>query len=127
MSLNLRHWLAERQIELAQLGHSHVQVAGVAFRIVQDMEVKSLTPFDISPLAEVLELPLTAAWQVAEPLSLLSVGLLRLLSRKKPLKRNEGTWLTFQIAYINALQGILEQESRLRRPWLDRARVPTAA
>jgi hypothetical protein len=127
MSLNLRHWLAERQIELAQLGHSHVQVAGVAFRIVQDMEVKSLTPFDISPLAEVLELPLTAAWQAAEPLSLLSVGLLRLLSRKKPLKRNEGTWLTFQIAYINALQGILEQESRLRRPWLDRARVPTAA
>lgn len=127
MSLNIRHWLAERQIELAVLARQagrqlpHALVASVAFRIVRDMEVKSLTPFDISALAEVLELPLGAASLAIEPIAQLSVWLLRILSRKKPLKRNEGTWLTFQVAYLNALKGILEQESHLRRPWLDRA------
>ncbi|MBD1899740.1 pentapeptide repeat-containing protein [Trichocoleus sp. DQ-A3] len=124
MSLSIRHWLAERNIELATLRHPGTQIAGIAFRIVRDMELKSLTPFDISVLAEVLELPLRAAWEVAGVASQLCVGLLRILSQKKPLKRNEGTWLTFQIAYLNALQGILEQESQLRRPWLSRAGVP---
>ncbi|MEP0803075.1 NACHT domain-containing protein [Funiculus sociatus] len=124
MSLSIRHWLAERQIELATLRHPGTQIAGIAFRIAQDMEVKSLTPFDISALAEVLELPLRTASLVAGVVSQLSVGLLHILSQKKPLKRNEGTWLTFQIAYINALQGILEQESLLRRPWLSRAGIP---
>lgn len=124
MSLSIRHWLAERHIELVQLGHPSVQIAGIAFRLAQDMEVKSLSPFAISALTDVLELPLKAAWQAAEPISKLSVGLLRILSRKKPLRRNEGTWLTFQIAYLNALQGILEQEAQLRRPWLNRAEVP---
>ncbi|MGQ4646542.1 pentapeptide repeat-containing protein [Lyngbya aestuarii] len=125
MSLSIRQWLADRHIELAQLEPSSAQITGIAFRIAQDMEVKSLNPFAISPLAEVLELPLKTVWQVAAPLSQLSVGLLRILSRKTPLKRNEGTWLTFQIAYLNALQGILKQESQLRRPWLNRAEVPT--
>ncbi len=124
MSLSIRYWLAERHIELAQLGHPSAPIAGIAFRIAQDMEVKSLSPFSISALTDVLELPLKAAWQAAEPISKLSVGLLRILSRKKPLRRNEGTWLTFQIAYLNALQGILEQEAQLRRPWLNRAEVP---
>ncbi len=124
MSLSIRHWLAERHIELVQLGHPSAQIAGIAFRLAQDMEVKSLSPFAISALTDVLELPLKAAWQAAEPISKLSVGLLRILSRKKPLRRNEGTWLTFQIAYLNALQGILEQEAELRRPWLNRAEVP---
>ncbi|HAJ61304.1 MAG TPA: hypothetical protein DCP31_20275 [Cyanobacteria bacterium UBA8543] len=124
MSLSIRHWLAERHIELVQLGHPSAQIAGIAFRLAQDMEVKSLSPFAVSALTDVLELPLTAAWQAAEPISKLSVGLLRILSRKKPLRRNEGTWLTFQIAYLNALQGILEQEAQLRRPWLNRAQVP---
>ncbi|HBB32466.1 MAG TPA: hypothetical protein DDZ80_21270 [Cyanobacteria bacterium UBA8803] len=124
MSLSIRHWLAERHIEIAQLGHPNAQIAGIAFRIAQDMEVKSLTPFSISSLTEVLELPFVAAGQVAPALSQLTVGLLRILSRKKPLRRNEGTWLTFQVAYLNALQGILEQESRLKRPWVNRAQVP---
>jgi len=126
MSLSIRHWLVERNIELAQLGHPSAQIAGIAFRIAQDMEVKSLNPFSISALTDVLELPLKAAWQVAEPISQLSVGLLRILSRKKPLRRNEGTWLAFQVAYLNALQGILEQEFLVARPWVDRASVPAS-
>ncbi len=124
MSLSIRHWLAERHIELAQLGHHSAQIGGIAFRIAQDMEVKSLTPFSISSLTDVLELPLKAAWQAAPAISQLSVGLLRILSRKKPLRRNEGTWLTFQVAYLNALQGILEQEALVGRPWINRAEVP---
>jgi uncharacterized protein YjbI with pentapeptide repeats len=124
MSLSIRHWLAERHIELAQLGHHSAQIGGIAFRIAQDMEVKSLTPFSISSLTDVLELPLKAAWQAAPAISQLSVGLLRILSRKKPLRRNEGTWLTFQVAYLNALQGILEQEALVGRPWVNRAEVP---
>ncbi|HEY9671139.1 MAG TPA: pentapeptide repeat-containing protein [Waterburya sp.] len=124
MSLSIRHWLAERHIERRQLGQDSAQIAGIAFRLAQDMEVKSLNPFAISALTDVLELPLKAAWEAAPAISQLSVGLLRILSRKKPLKRNEGTWLTFQIAYLNALQGILEQESQLRRPWVNRALVP---
>ncbi|MFP4123963.1 pentapeptide repeat-containing protein [Coleofasciculus sp.] len=126
MRLSIRHWLAERHIELAQLGQDNAQLAGIAFRIAQDMEVKSLNPFAISVLTEVLELPLTVAWQVAPILSQLTVGLLRILSRKKPLRRSEGTWLSFQVAYLNALQGILEQEAQLRRPWVNRAQVPAS-
>ncbi|MBE9130214.1 NACHT domain-containing protein, partial [Coleofasciculus sp. LEGE 07081] len=127
MSLNIRYWLAERHIELAQLKDTQsAKIAGIAFRIAQDMEVKSLNPFAISTLTEVLELPLTAAWEIAPAICQLTVGLLRILSRKKPLRRNEGTWLTFQIAYLNALQGILEQEAHLRRPWMNRAQVPVA-
>jgi len=120
MSLSIRHWLAERQIDLRQLGGSIPQVAGVAFRIVQEIEAKSLTPFDVSPITEILELPLEAAQKLALPISQVTVGVLRALSRKKPLKRAEGTWLTFQIAYLNALHMILEQETELKRPWLDR-------
>jgi len=126
MSLSIRHWLAERQIDLRQLGGSIPQVAGVAFRIVQEIEAKSLTPFDVSPITEILELPLEAAQKLALPISQVTVGVLRALSRKKPLKRAEGTWLTFQIAYLNALHMILEQETELKRPWLDRARIPWA-
>lgn len=123
MSLSIRHWLAERNIKLAQLGSS-AQVAGIAFRLAQDMEVKSLNAFAISALTDVLELPLSAARLAAPAISQLTVGLLRILSRKKPLKRNEGTWLTFQVAYLNALQGILEQEALVGRPWVNRAMVP---
>ncbi len=126
MSLSIRHWLVERHIELAQLKTDSAQMAGIAFRIAQDMEVKSLSPFAISALTDVLELPIIAAWEAVPAISQLSVGLLRILSRKKPLRRNEGTWLTFQIAYLNALQGILEQESQLRRPWINRAVVPAS-
>lgn len=124
MSLSIRHWLAERHIKLDQLKTDSAQIAGIAFRIAQDMEVKSLNPFAISALTDVLELPLKTAWEAAPAISQLTVGLLRILSRKKALKRNEGTWFTFQVAYLDALQGILEQESQLRRPWVNRALVP---
>jgi hypothetical protein len=124
MILSIRHWLAERHIELSLLGHDSAQIAGIAFRLAQDMEVKSLDSFAISALTDVLELPLNAAWEALPAISQLTVGLLRILSRKKPLTRTEGTWLTFQVAYLNALQGILEQESQLRRPWVNRALVP---
>ncbi|MEI2581473.1 hypothetical protein V5G28_022635 [Scytonema sp. PRP1] len=39
------------------------------------------------------------------------------------MKRNEGTWLAFQIAYLLGLQQVLNQEKSLQRPWLDRAIV----
>ncbi|MDY7016217.1 MAG: NACHT domain-containing protein, partial [Cyanobacteriota bacterium] len=124
MSLNIRQWLAERQIDLNKLLSPGAEVSGVAFRAIQEMELKSLTPFDICAVADTLELPLRASVRIAQPIAQLTIGLLRLWSRKKTLKRAEGTWLAFQVVYLNALQEILEQEARLRRPWLDRARVP---
>ncbi|MEH1798813.1 MAG: pentapeptide repeat-containing protein [Nostoc sp.] len=125
MNLSIRHWLAERHIAINQIrGFSAGQLAGIAYRIVQDMEVKSLMPFDICTLVEVLELPLGIVWEEISVISQLTENLLRSLSQKKPLKRNEGTWLAFQIAYLQALQAILEQEANLQRPWLDRAGIP---
>ncbi|MEH2247254.1 pentapeptide repeat-containing protein [Nostoc sp.] len=125
MNLSIRHWLAERYIAINQIrGFSAGQLAGMAFRIVQDMEVKSLMPFDICTLVEVLELPLGIVWEEISIISQLTENLLRSLSQKKPLKRNEGTWLAFQIGYLQALQAILEQEASLQRPWLDRASIP---
>ncbi|BDI15331.1 hypothetical protein ANSO36C_11330 [Nostoc cf. commune SO-36] len=125
MNLSIRHWLAERYIAINQIKEfSAGQLAGIAYRIVQDMEVKSLIPFDICTLVEVLELPLGIVWEEISVISELTENLLRSLSQKKPLKRNEGTWLAFQIAYLQALQAILEQEGRLQKPWLDRASIP---
>ena len=126
MNLSIRHWLEEHHINLAQLSPSEAGIAGVAFTIAQDMELKSLTVFDISVLAEVLSLPMHLARTQMQQLSQLTGGLLQQLSRKKPLKRNEGTWLAFQIAYINALRQLLEQEEVLRKSWVNRARVPVA-
>ncbi|MGK7900015.1 MAG: pentapeptide repeat-containing protein [Hormoscilla sp.] len=116
MNLSIRHWLEEHQIELLQLDQS----GGVAFGIVQEMERQSLTVFDISVLAEVLSLPLVVARTQMQPLSQLTGSLLRQLSHKKPLKRNEGTWLAFQIAYLNGLLQLLEQEELLHKPWMNR-------
>ncbi|MEH2409774.1 pentapeptide repeat-containing protein [Nostoc sp.] len=125
MNFSIRHWLAERHIVINQIsGFSTGQLAGIAYRIVQDMEVKSLMPFDICTLVEVLELPFGIVREEISVISQLTENLLRSLSQKKPLKRNEGTWLAFQIAYLQVLQAILEQEERLQRPWLDRASIP---
>ena len=121
MSLSIRQWLAEYNIQLHQLKTPGAQTAGIAFRLVQDMQVKSLTTFDICPFAEMLELPWGVVQQEMQPIADLTVELLRVWSRKKPLKRNEGTWLAFQIAYLRGLHQILEQEDRLLRPWLNRA------
>jgi arsenate reductase-like glutaredoxin family protein len=123
MSLSIRQWLAEHNIQFDQLTTAGAKTTGVAFRLIQDMQVKSLTTFDICPFAEILELPWGVAWPQMQPTVQLSVEMLRLLNRKKPLKRNEGTWLAFQIAYLRALDKILEQESILRRPWLDRGSI----
>lgn len=126
MNLSIRHWLAEHNIAIDGIsGFSAGQLAGIAYRIVQEMEVKSLIPFDICTLVEILELPLTIVDQEIRVISELTASLLRGLSQKKPLKRNEGTWLAFQIAYLEALQAILKQESSLQRPWLDRGRILT--
>jgi len=128
MNLSIRQWLAERQIEISQIREFSLgQLAGVAYRIVQDMEVKSLAPLDICTLAEVLELPLGAVWQDINIIARLTESLLRSLSEKKALKRNEGTWLAFQIAYLQALQQVIAQEISLQKPWLNRAMIPSPA
>lgn len=124
MSLSIRQWLTERQLDRESLLTPNAEVSGVAFRTIQDMAIKSLTPFDICAVADVLELPLRSALELIQPIAQLTLGILRLLSRKKPLKRSEGTWLAFQVAYLMALQEILKQEAHLRRPWLNRATVP---
>ncbi|WGV23544.1 pentapeptide repeat-containing protein [Halotia branconii] len=126
MNFNIQHWLAERHIEINSITEFlSGQLAGIAYRIVQDMEGKSLMPFDICTLAEVLELPLGAVGEDITIIALLSENLLRSLSQKKALKRNEGTWLTFQIAYLRGLRQILDQEESLQRPWLNRAMIPS--
>ncbi|MBW4645985.1 MAG: pentapeptide repeat-containing protein [Goleter apudmare HA4340-LM2] len=124
MNISIRHWLAERYIEIHTLKDLKPgQMAGIAFRIIEDMEVKSFIPFDICTLTEVLELSLGAVWREITVIALLTENLLRSLSQKKPLKRNEGTWLAFQIAYLHALQQVLHQEISLQKPWLDRAMI----
>ncbi|PLZ45031.1 hypothetical protein CBP27_00915, partial [Fischerella thermalis WC542] len=120
MSLSIRHWLAENYIEISDIrGLSPGQMVSIAFRIVHDMEVKSLIPLDICTLAEVLELPLASVWQDITVFAQLTESLLRTISHKKPLKRNEGTWLAFQIAYLRGLQQVFAQEKSLQRPWLN--------
>ncbi|KAB8318774.1 hypothetical protein SD81_007410 [Tolypothrix campylonemoides VB511288] len=124
MTLSIRHTLAERHIELPQIREfSPAQIAGLAFRIVQDMEVKSLMPFDICTLAEILELPIGSVCQEISVFAYITQSLVSALSKKKPLKGNEGTWLAFQIAYLLGLQQVLNQEKSLQRPWLDQAMI----
>jgi hypothetical protein len=125
MNLSIRHWLTERQIDINHIKtFTSGQLAGIAYRIVQDMEFKSLMPLDICTLAEVLQLPLTKVAQEISVLALITENILRSLSQKKALKRNEGTWLAFQIAYLLALEQILLQEEHLQRTWLNRAKIP---
>ncbi|MBD2500381.1 pentapeptide repeat-containing protein [Anabaena azotica] len=125
MNLSIRHWLTERQIEINHIKtFTSGQLAGIAYRIVQDMEFKSLMPLDICTLAEVLQLTLDTVEQEISLLALITENLLCSLSQKKALKRNEGTWLAFQIAYLFALEQILLQEEHLQRTWLNRAKIP---
>ncbi len=100
---------------------------GIAARITQEMGLSQCTIFDIAVLAEVLELPFTQAWPMLQPLAMVTSQLLRQLSRKRPLRRNEGTWLSFQIAYLRALDELLTQEASLHRPWLDAAQISLTA
>jgi uncharacterized protein YjbI with pentapeptide repeats len=85
------------------------------------LEVKSLTTFDLCPLAEILELPLSVVWQEVEFVATVTENLLNNLSQKKPLKRNEGVWLSFQIAYLRGLRQVIGQEIDLCKPWLARS------
>ncbi len=125
MDLSIQNWLAEHNLEISILqGFSPGQMSGLAYRIVKDMEVKSLTPFDICTLAEVLEQPLSDVQGKIQVIAQLTANLLHNLSQIKPLKRNEGTWLAFQTAYLHSLQQVLEQETSLQRSWLDRAIIP---
>ncbi|GAA6623644.1 pentapeptide repeat-containing protein [Scytonema sp. NUACC26] len=124
MSLSLRHWLTEHNLDIPHISQfSSGQIAGLAFRIVQDMELKSLSIFDICPLVEVLEMPLGAVVLEISVFAQLTQNLVTAFSQKKSLKRNEGTWLAFQIAYLRALHQVLSQEKKLHRPWIDRMTI----
>ncbi|MFM7407978.1 MAG: pentapeptide repeat-containing protein [Cuspidothrix sp.] len=126
MNLSIRGWLKERHLTINQNPQlSTGQIGAIAYRMVQEMEVKTLTPFEICPLAELLILPLDRVWQEIPLLSLLTESALVSLSKQKALRRNEGTWLAYQIAYLQALQQVLRQEANLSRQWLNRAIIPT--
>jgi uncharacterized protein YjbI with pentapeptide repeats len=125
MNFRIRHWLKERHLAINQTQElSTGQIGAIAYRIVQEIESNALTPFDICTLAEVLVLPLNTVWQEISLLCQLTESVLGSLSRKKALRRNEGTWLAFQIAYLQALQQVLLQEASLYKQWLNRAIIP---
>ncbi|MBF2067782.1 MAG: pentapeptide repeat-containing protein [Calothrix sp. C42_A2020_038] len=122
MNLSIRQWLASKFIrKYYREALNSSNISGISLRIITELDNKSLTCFDICPLAEILELPVSLAWQEIPLIAQLTQSLLSNLSQKKPLKRNEGTWQGFQIAYLQALLQILEQEIYLKKPWLNRA------
>ncbi len=100
---------------------------GIAARVVQELQINGATLFDIAVLAEVLAYPFPQARRLMQPTALVTAHVLRQASRRRPLRRSEGTWLSFQIAYLRALDDLLTQEDRLHRPWLDAARVSLGA
>ncbi|MEL7242713.1 MAG: pentapeptide repeat-containing protein [Cyanobacteria bacterium J06573_2] len=121
MNLSIRHWLVENYIEISHIkACSQGQMTGVSLRILQDMEVKSPSPFDICTLAEVLEVPLGSAFYEVGIFARLTKSILDLLGRNKPFNRNEATWLAFQAAYLQALEEVLLEEESLSRVWLER-------
>jgi Pentapeptide repeats (8 copies)/NACHT domain len=125
MNLIIRRWLKERHLPINQNKElSSGQIGAIAYRIVQEIEANTLTPFDICTLAEILVLPLDTVWQEIPVLARLTESMLVSLSQKKALRRNEGTWLAYQIAYLQALQQVLLQEASLNRQWLNRAIIP---
>lgn len=124
MNFSIRRWLVDNKIARTQLNQSVGGMASLAFQIVKYLEAQNLTLFDIGGLAEVLELPFPVAKTEIPFLSQLIEEILRALSQKKPLKRAEGTWLAFQIAYLNSLSQLLSQEELLQKPWLSRAHFP---
>ena len=127
MNLSIQNWLAEHNLEISLLNElSSAQMAGLAFRIIKDMEVKSLSCFDICSLADVLEQPFNQVWGKIQAIAQLTAHLLHNLSQIEPLQLNEGTWLAFQISYLYGLQEVVQQEFQLQRGWLDRAMIPVA-
>ncbi len=121
MNLSIRHWLVENYIEISHVKEcSQGQMTGVALRIIRDMEVRNPSAFDISTLAEVLELPLRFVWHEVGVFARLTESILGLLGQNKPFNRNEATWLAFQVAYLQALEEVLIEEQSLCRVWLER-------
>lgn len=124
MNLSIRHWLVENHIDINQIeGFSQEQITGIALLIIRDMQVRSFLPFDICTLAEVLELPLGVIYHEISVFTRLTRSFLDLLAQNKPFKRNEATWLAFQVAYLQALKEVLIEEESLSRVWLERALV----
>lgn len=144
MGLSICHWLEVYAqplgLNLQELGGSTTRgsglyqseehdsqtttlIRGIAARIAQEMALSNSTIFDIAILAEVLAQPFNKAWSLMQPAALVTAHLLRQLSRRRPLRRNEGAWLSFQVAYLRALDQLLRQEAHLNRPWLDGAQV----
>lgn len=124
MNLSIRHWLVENYIEISHIKRcSQGQLTGVSLRIIQDMKVKSPSPFDICTLAEVLQVPLGSAFHEVGIFARLTKSILGLLGRNKPFNRNEATWLAFQAAYLQALEEVLIEERSLSRVWLERELV----
>jgi len=117
-----------RLLNASQLGQETFEqvtlIRGIAARISQEMALSNASIFDVAILAEVLELPFNRAWPAMRPMALLASQLLRQLSRRRPLKRSEGTWISIQIAYLRALDSLLQQERILHRPWLTAAQIP---
>ncbi|MGF1673856.1 MAG: pentapeptide repeat-containing protein, partial [Rivularia sp. (in: cyanobacteria)] len=125
MNLSIRHWLVENYIEISQIKEfSQPQITGVALRMIRDMEVRSPLPFDICTLAEVMELPLGVVWDEIGVFARLTQSILGVLGQNKPFKRNEATWLAFQVAYLQALEEVLIEEESLSRIWLERTLLP---
>ncbi|MBE9217118.1 pentapeptide repeat-containing protein [Plectonema cf. radiosum LEGE 06105] len=125
MNLSIRHWLTENYIEISQIKEfSQPQITGVALRMIRDMEVRNPLPFDICTLAEVLELPLGVVWDEISVFARLTQSILGVLAQNKPFKRNEATWLAFQVAYLQALEEVLIEEESLSRIWLERTLLP---
>ncbi len=125
MSLDIRHWLSAHQLTPVQLHSAPLpQLVGIAFRIAQDLQGRELTLFDVSTFAETLALPLSGVLAEGPALAQITLALVRLLSQQRPLKRNEGVWLAYQVAYLRGLQQVLNQELALNRPWIERAKLP---
>lgn len=121
MNLNIRTWLREHYRPQPNLLFLLEDASGTSMRIIRDMEAKSLTIFDVCCFAEVLEQPLSLAWGEIPVYTELALQLLQTLSRKKPLTRNEGTWLAFQIAYLKSMKEVLSVEIQRQKLWLERA------
>lgn len=125
MSLNIQKWLAKHNLEIVQDLGLETKLSAISFHLFEEMEAKSLSALEICCLADVLELPATKAIELAKPISEIALLLLQILDRKKQLALPQITWLAFQIAYLNALQELLNQETWTKKPWLNRCNLKT--
>jgi uncharacterized protein YjbI with pentapeptide repeats len=123
MSLNIHQWLAKHNLQISQDLALEAKLSAISFHIFEEMEARSFSALEICCLADVLELPAIRAIVIAKPIARIALLLLQILSRKKQLTLPQITWLTFQIAYLNALQELLERETWTKKPWLNRCNL----